>query len=254
MSVQTGGIYRYSLRTLVVSGIPWDVTRLLVGIPLLLVSLLLHLRRSLRGTVLLVGSLASFFYQYLLWTFDWAYNPLFLAYVALFSLSLSTLVLVLAELDPVRVRAAIGARFPVKTAAGFSVAVGGLLVLKCLAEVLPGIAEGRLPVAATGFYTLVDQALDLGLVAPFCIVSALLLLRRHSLGYVLASSAPIIFISIGVSVVAGEIMLGLTTGRMNGIGIAIFSTFIASALALLVTALANIRSGAAPAAAALASK
>jgi hypothetical protein len=37
--------------------------RLLVGIPLLAVSFVLHLRRSLRGTVLFIGSLASFFYH-----------------------------------------------------------------------------------------------------------------------------------------------------------------------------------------------
>jgi hypothetical protein len=45
--------------------------------------------------VLFAGSLASFLYQYLLWTFDWAFNSLFLVYVTIFSLSLWTLVFVL---------------------------------------------------------------------------------------------------------------------------------------------------------------
>ena len=101
-------------------GTPWDVVRLLVGIPLLLISFVMYLQGSLRGTVLFIGSLASFLYQYLLWTFDWAYNSLFLAYVALFSLSLWSLVLVLAEVDGARVKAAISERFPTKTAASFS--------------------------------------------------------------------------------------------------------------------------------------
>ena len=51
-----------------------------MGIPVLLVSFIFHLRRSLRGTVLFVGSLANFLYQYLLWTFDWAFNSLFLGH------------------------------------------------------------------------------------------------------------------------------------------------------------------------------
>jgi hypothetical protein len=71
VDVADAGIYRFSLRTLVTSGIPWDIVRLLVGIPVLLVSFVLYLRGSLRGTMVFIGSLASFLYQYLLWTFDW---------------------------------------------------------------------------------------------------------------------------------------------------------------------------------------
>ena len=55
-----------------------------MGVPLLVVSFALYLRGSMRGTALFIGSLASFLYQYLLWTFDWAYNSLFLVYVAIF--------------------------------------------------------------------------------------------------------------------------------------------------------------------------
>jgi len=54
------------------------------------------LRGSLRGTVEFIGSLASFLYQNLLWTFDWAYNAYFLVYVGVFALSLCTVGIVLA--------------------------------------------------------------------------------------------------------------------------------------------------------------
>ena len=145
------GIYRYSLRALGTAGTPWDVVRLLVGIPVLLVSFIFHLRGSLRGTVLFVGSLASFLYQYLLWTFDWAFNSLFLVYVTIFSLSLWTLVFVLAGIDGAQVRAAIGKRFPVKTAASFSFVLSAMLVLKCLGETLPSVGSTAMPAGATGY-------------------------------------------------------------------------------------------------------
>jgi hypothetical protein len=114
VEIQDAGIYRYSLRALVVSGTPWDFVRLVVGIPLLAIAFVLYLRGSLRGLILFIGSLVSFVYQYLLWTFDWAYNSLFLIYVILFSLSLWTLSLVLTGTDTVQLRTAIGERFPVK--------------------------------------------------------------------------------------------------------------------------------------------
>src|SRR5262249_53106581 len=126
------------------------------------------------------------------WTFDWAYNSLFLVYVALFSLSLWTLILVVTRVDGTEVREAIGDRFPVRTTAGFSFALGGILLLKCLGEILPGLGSGAMPIGMVGYYTLVDQALDIGLLAPFCVVIGVLLLRHESLGYLLAPSMLIV--------------------------------------------------------------
>ena len=241
VQVQYAGIYRYSLQALVTGGTPWDFVRLLVGIPLLLVCFVLYRRGSLRGTVVFIGCLASFLYQYLLWTFDWAYNALFLVYVAIFSLSLWTLVFVLAGVDRTQIRAAIGERFPVRTVAGFSFAVGGLLLMKCLGEIVPGLGSNTLPAVATGYYTLVDQALDLGLLAPFCVLSGVLLLKRDCLGYLLSSSSLITLFSIGLSVIAGEIMFGMSIGRVNVAGVAVFSIFVIVALALLAAVLASIK-------------
>ena len=241
VQVQYAGIYQYSLQALVTSGIPWDFVRLLVGIPLLLISFIFYLRGSLRGTVVLIGCLASFLYQYLLWTFDWAYNSFFLVYVALFSLSLWTLAFVIVGVDRAQIQAAIGEHFPVRTMAVFSFAVGGLLFLKCLGEIMPSIGSGRMPIAATGYYTLVDQALDLGLLTPFCVLTGVLLLKRDWLGYILSSSSLIILLSVGLSVIAGEVMLGVSIGRVNMVGVAVFSIFVMAALTLLVEVLVNIK-------------
>jgi hypothetical protein len=241
VDVQDVGVYRNSLRVLVTAGIPWDIVRLLVGIPLLIVSFSLYLRGSLRGTALFVGSLTSFLYQYLLWTFDWAYNSLFLVYVTLFSLSLWTLILVLTGVDGAQVRKVIGEHFPLRTAAGFSLLVGGMLIVKCLGEILPSLGSSAMPAGAAGYYTLVDQALDLGLLAPFCVVTGVLLLRRVSLGYLLCPGLLIVVLCIGLSVVTGETMLELSTARVNVAGLAVFSSFMAVALWLLVAVLANMR-------------
>ena len=241
VEVADAGVYRYSLRTLVTGGAPWDVVWLGLAIPAFAVAFGLHRRGSVRGTLLFVGMLASFLYKYLLWTFDWAYNPLYLIYVAMFSLSLWTLVLVLSDLDGDQIRAAIGPRFPVRTLTAFSFAIGGLLLLKCLGEIVPTIWSNTLPPVATGYYTLVDQGLDLGLLTPFCMMSGILLLKRESLGYVLSTSALLLSLMIGISVITGEVMLGRSTGHVNVLGVAVFSVFIVGALALLGTVLTNIR-------------
>jgi len=176
-----------------------------------------------------------------LWTFDWIYNSLFLVYVALFSLCLWTLALVLAGIDRAQVQSSIGERFPVRAVAVFSFAVGGLLLLKCLGEIVPSLGSGSLPANATGYYTLIDQALDLDLLVPFSVLTGVLLLKRDSLGYLLSSSSLIIFVTIGLSVIAGEILLGLSNGQINIAGVTIFSIFVCIALTLLAIVLTSIK-------------
>lgn len=239
--IQNAGVYRYSPRAFVTAGIPWDFTRLLVGIPVLLASFVLYLRRSLRGTVVFIGSLASFLYQYLLWTFGWAFNGFFLVYVAVFSLSLCTLALVLAGVDLAQVRASISDRFPVVTAASFSFAMGAGLLLKCLGEIVPTIGSGAMPAVGTGFYTMVDQGLDLGLLVPLSFTGAVLLLKGETLGYLLSASTLVLGMTVGLSVVAGELMLGLSGGRMNVGGIAVFALLLIAGLVLLAKMLESMR-------------
>jgi hypothetical protein len=206
VEVQDAGAYQYSLRSLVTGGVPWDFVRLFVGIPVFVASFVLYLRGSLRGTVVFMG----FVYQYLLWTFDWAYNAYVLVYVGAFALSLCTLGLVVAEIDLPRVRAEMSERFPVVTVACFSFAVGGLLLFKCLGEIVPSIGSPAMPATATGYYTMVDQALDLGLLVPVFILVGILLLKRNTFGYVLSASTLILAMTVGLSVVARELMLGLS--------------------------------------------
>lgn len=241
VQVQDQGIYRFSVKSLVVSGIPWDFVRLFFMMPLLIVATVLYVRSSLRGSMLLVGALASLFYQYMLWTFDWAYNSLYLAYVALFAISLCTGMLILANTDLRFVASSVGRRFPVRTAATFSFVLGGVLLFKVLGEIVPSIGTGAMPASGYGYYTMVDQALDLGLLVPLCIGVGIMLLRGRPLGYLVSAIPPILFLSIGLPVVAGEVALGLNTGQMNIGGILAFSVLMAVAAALLVRILLSIK-------------
>jgi len=76
-----------------------DLVNLVLGLPLLALSFWLTLRGSLRGRILLAGTLGFTLYTYITMAFGAQYNALFLVYVALFSLSLFTFVLVMMSFD-----------------------------------------------------------------------------------------------------------------------------------------------------------
>ena len=64
-----------------------DIVTLLVGIPLLTVSFILSNKKSLKGKLLLTGTMGYFLYTYTSYSFLVMYNKFFLMYVVLMSLS-----------------------------------------------------------------------------------------------------------------------------------------------------------------------
>lgn len=93
------GLYHFAVPITALSFKGADVVTLVMAIPLLILSIVLYRRRSLKGGLLLVGVLAYFLYNYGSMAFGAAYNNLFLVYVALFSASLFGLVLALTSFD-----------------------------------------------------------------------------------------------------------------------------------------------------------
>lgn len=186
------GLYRYDGVSGAAQLIGGDKVTLLVGIPLLLISLLLAARgagpNSLRGQLLLSGTLGYFLYTYTSIAFLAALNPLFLLYVALFSLSLFAFVLSLISIDLKELPARFTRPLPHGVISGFLFFVGTILTFLWIGTlILPYIRTGQTPNDMEHYTTLVIQALDLGLIVPTTILTGVLLLRRHALGYLLAS-------------------------------------------------------------------
>ncbi len=71
-------MYHYDTHSAAAQEQAQDLVTLLVGLPLLVVSARLAMRGSLRGQVLLAGTLGYFLYTYTWIAFGSAYNPLFL--------------------------------------------------------------------------------------------------------------------------------------------------------------------------------
>ncbi|NLM18792.1 MAG: hypothetical protein GX217_02060, partial [Clostridiaceae bacterium] len=77
------GLYNYDSVSVAAQGIAQDIVTIVLGVPLLVVSLFLALRGSLKGRLLLTGTLGYFLYTYISYVFLWMYNPMFILYVIL---------------------------------------------------------------------------------------------------------------------------------------------------------------------------
>ena len=181
-----------------------DIIALFVGLPLLVISTWLAFRGSVRGRLLLMGTMGFFLYTYLSMSMLTAYNMLFLVYVALFAMSLYAFILCMLSFDLKELPRHFSEKLPRGWIAGVLFAVGGFLFLAWIGRVVPELMNPGTPAALENTTTRVIQALDLALIVPLAVLSGVLLLKRSAWGYLLASVAVLkgLTMALGVSAMA----------------------------------------------------
>lgn len=164
-----------------------DLVTLVVAVPLLTASLVFIRRGSQRALLIWMAMLGYMLYNYAFYLFGAAFNHLFLVYVALFSLSTFALALSLPRLDAAAVRESFATRTPVRWVSGFMLFIAVVLGGIELAMASSFLFTGQVPqsVLQTGHPTGVVFALDLSLLIPTMVVSAILLWKRQPWGFVL---------------------------------------------------------------------
>ncbi|MHC1781197.1 MAG: hypothetical protein AB9891_00305 [Anaerolineaceae bacterium] len=182
------GLYKFDSSSIVAQTKAQDALTLFIAIPLLIVGIYFTWKRSFRGRMLLTGLLGYFLYTYASMSFAANYNPFFLIYVALFSLSLFAFILAMMELDINEVNSRLSSKFP-RTGLSVIFILCGIFFLLAWGggRVLAPLMAGTTPDVLEHYTTLVIQVLDLGLMMPVAFLSAYLLLARKSWGVPLAT-------------------------------------------------------------------
>jgi len=208
--INGSGLYYYDTVSTTAQMQGNDLITLVVGLPLLALATGLAFRGSLRGQLLLTGTLGFFLYTYMSMGMLTAYNALFLVYVALFSLSLAAFILSLTAIDVPALPRRIAPNFPRGAIAALLFIVAGFLGLAWLARIGAPLLNGGTP-ALENTTTLVIQTMDLGLIVPLALVAGGLLLRRQAWGYALTAVFVLKVITMGLAVSA----MGLNMARVG---------------------------------------
>lgn len=187
-----------------------DLITLIVGLPLLIVSAWLAFRGSLRGRLLLTGTLGFFLYTYMSMATLASYNSLFLIYVAIFGLSLYAFILSMMSFDLKTLPQSFSEQLPRKWIAALMFLVGGFLSLAWLGRIVPPLLKNQTP-ALENATTLIIQFMDLGLIVPLAFIGGFLLLRRNAWGYLLSS----IMLSKGVTLGLAVSAMGINMARVG---------------------------------------
>jgi hypothetical protein len=227
----TTGVYANNAQRVVTEGVGWDVVTLVLAVPALLVAAWFVRKGSFRGQLFATGLLGYFFYAYLEYSVTWAFGPLFLLFVAIHAASFLGILGMIWSLATSGAGERLAETFPRRGWAVLNLAMSGLLTLSWLARIR--LALNDEPGILLGETTLTVQALDLGLMVPLSVLTAVLVLRRVEVGYLLAAAFGVTYMTMTVAITAMLLSAWAVEGTLEVPPVAIFGLAALSSLVLL---------------------
>lgn len=211
-----------------------DLVSLVVGLPLLVISLLYTIRGSERALLVWLGTLMYILYTYLTYAFSAVFNEFFLLYIALVSLTFFTLVTALLHVDVGQIRLHFSEKTPLKTVSIYLLAVALLVFLGWMKQILPALLTGQLPESIVLARTPSNPVfvLDLALLLPAFCLAAVWLWRRQPWGYILCGIFLVKALTLTLAILSMSWFMYQT--HMQGLDIVSTVIWIAIALASLV--------------------
>ena len=216
-----------------------DFVTLIVGIPLLIISLILSNKKSIKGKLMLLGIIGYFLYTYTSYSFLAMYNKFFLVYVLLMSLSLFAFINLFKSDVFKDLKNNFNERLPRKYIGIFNIFMGVCICLLWLGMIVPSI--GKVPPVLEHYTTLSIQALDLGFIFPTAILSGILLIKDESFGYLLTSVIIMKGVTLVLAIVMMIIFMNLAGVELAIVEIIMFPAFLLILLINLFMLFRNIK-------------
>lgn len=207
------GLYQHMSDDVAIQGIAQDYITLFVGVPLLLVSLNLARKNSLRGLFLLAGTIGYFLVTYLFYLTMGMYNQMFLVYAFLLGTTFFAFMLTVLEFDLNEIKSKFISEKLVRNAGIFLIINASMVGLLWLGVVLPPIFDGTIyPKDLQHYTTLIVQGFDLGLLLPIAFVVGILAIRKNRFGF-LFTPIYMIFLSLLMTALVSKILFMAGAGQ-----------------------------------------
>jgi hypothetical protein len=222
----TDGIYRFNGQRVVAEGVGWDIFTLFIAVPAMLFVLPLVARGSLRGRLFAIGLLAYFFYQYLMYALTWALGPLLLLFIPIYTLSFAAALWMATTISIADLAGQATEHFPRRGMAVLCGFMAFLLLGMWLPMIMAGLRGDFEQGPLFGQTTMVVQVMDLGMIAPLAIFTAVALWRRWPVGILLGTIFVVKAVAMSAAITAMLISAWMVEGSPE---VAFLSIFIAAA-------------------------
>lgn len=215
-----------------------DVVNLLLGLPILLVSMWLTRRGNLIGLLFWPGALFYGLYNYLVYLLGMPLNVMFLFYLAIVTLSIYTTIGLVAAIDYRAVKDRLSGQVPYRFTGALLILFGLLFLSLAVGQIL-GALTNQADISRSQLGLVVADFIF----SPAWVVGGVLLWRRQSLGYVggtgLLFQVSMLFVGLIVVLILQPLVGTGTSGLKDIIFLSIMSLISLIPLALFVRGVAN---------------
>lgn len=156
-----------------------DVVNLSIGLPIILGSMFLAMCKKLIGLLLWPGALLFVLYNYLIYVLAMPFNLAFLLDLALVTLSLYTIIGLVACINGESIKKKLSGKVHEKISSAILVGMGGLFLFQVVGVMIVALSNQSL-IAGTELATHVSDFL----LSPALVIGGILLWRRKDFGYV----------------------------------------------------------------------
>ena len=190
-------------------GIGQDLVDLFFVVPLLIVSLYLARKNNRIGLLLLAGTLFYVMYSFMIYAFGVYFNRLFLIYCATLGISLYSFIYLVMMLKNQHVKSWFNEGRIFKMVGIYFIIVAIMFYLLWLKDVVPSIINNTVPKTVSDYKLLVNpvHVIDISFALPGLIIAAILLFKKHDLGYILGVVGLIFTIVLTLALVGMVVML-----------------------------------------------
>jgi len=209
MGIFNESIYQRELPSMAAQGAGQDVVNLFVGGPILLLALLYMNRGSKTASWIFAGMVFYYLYSYIIYSFGIRHNVLFLVYCSTLALSTYIFIFWVHFNSGLDITSWFSKAPPGRATAIFIFAIAAMFYMIWLKDIVPPLLKGEAPafVIENNYAPNPIHAIDLSFALPGLIITAILLLKNHKLGYLLIPVVLVFIIILAIALLGMMVMV-----------------------------------------------
>jgi len=200
--------YARETASMAAQGIGQDLVDLFLVVPAILISLYYMRRKNRKATLIFGGLIFYVLYSFIIYSFGVHFNLMFLVYC--FTLGTATFIFLTFIYNTGRldVRSWFKQKTPDRGIAIFFIIISAMFYMLWLKDVLPAILNNSIPRSVSDYDLLVNpvHVIDMSFALPGLIITAVLLLKKHNLGYIFTPIVLVFLIILTIALAAMVIM------------------------------------------------
>lgn len=214
--------------SMAVQGIGQDLFDLFFIVPLLLITLFFVHKENKPAFLIFSGVIFYILYSFFIYCFGVHFNNLFLLYCLILGTSLYTFIIMIIQLRGMDVKEWFKNKAPLRTVGFYFLIIALMFYFLWLKDLIPAIINKSVPQSVSDYNLLVNpvHVLDIAIVLPGLIISALSLLKKKQAGFIFAPIFLVFILLLGMALIAMGIMLKVK-GISEDLSIAVIFSILA---------------------------